>query len=863
MECLKQYHDLALLSERLQVPFLTHFYARFDPAKSKALASSIANFHLRDLESADYRSAYHMLCDWFYGWNVTDGDDAGVGAGAADTSATQGAAAKGRGTSPPSGAAGTGGAGGAGPNAGEFFRMRRVPRDIDIREEGERVECDRICKTYETLLALSRRILKRYYLDIEELLPKIGDKHEIGPDGQKAFRDEGDGNVDLDKVWNYTRSNADDDDPNGMGRSREGSSDSLDKEMEDLLNMSRAPGMVVRKKNLTGSKRDLAGGSRRASVMRKLGSSADVLGGGSQKASTNDLASSTQQLNEGDSSNRRQAVRDASSKLDSAAEEPPGGSRGGTVSTAASAPVTAQDTAGGPSVRKGVLHEALGEEDVRRGIQRDINHVYVQLDKSTDYTLVCLSTAFCILTFSQMLGNQEVFLKYSAQAQELSMDFVSNTLKVVWDLLNRELPNELSLQDLRHPELLRIQFEKIIELRRQFAARPTAGGQAPPAPRYRWRKLYRKFALLHEIFTSVDAHLFPNFLVAHKDGVKAAKYSAFDSCLWLTAGYDCIIRIHDIRPPAVMPIVAAARAAAVAGIAIEGSQAAVNVVAGADGDGSKPPGTAAPTTASLAGPAGGTTGHTCLAQYVGHKSIVTDVHFTRDDTHIVSSSFDRTVKIWNAQSASCERTLRGHLDAVTTCDVSADGRHVASGSTDCTIRLWDITTGDCIAVIKKHSRWVKVVRFSHDGRFLITAGLDKRIYVWDLKILINSKAISHTRCIEAHTDYILDMATARPSLLATTSRDSTVRLFDYVTGQELAVFDLQPSWACTICFSDDGQYLATGSFDNNVVIFRVKDASRVRQIRVLNLGIFCVRFPRDLSYIVVGSTEGFLQQIPL
>ncbi|KAJ3285339.1 hypothetical protein HDU76_008152 [Blyttiomyces sp. JEL0837] len=325
-------------------------------------------------------------------------------------------------------------------------------------------------------------------------------------------------------------------------------------------------------------------------------------------------------------------------------------------------------------------------------------------------------------------------------------------------------------------------------------------------PRYKIRRLHKKVQVIHELFTAVDIFLFPNFLVGHKEGLKSCQFSSFDSHLWVTGGYDCAIRISDIRA---------------------------------------------------------SNNHICLSQYVGHKSIVTDVHFTRDDTHIISSSFDRTVKIWNSQSASCEKTLSGHTDSVTSCDVTPDGRFIASGSTDNTIRMWDFSSGECISVIKKHTRWIKVVRFSHDGRYLMTAGLDHKIFVWDTKILINSRAITHSRCIEAHSDYVLDLATSKPTRLLTSSRDCTVRMFDYMTGHEMYAVNLHPSWACTVAFSSEGEYFATGSFDNNVLIFKAADGTRVRQIRVLNLGIMCVRFPRDLSYIMVGSAEGFLQQIPL
>lgn len=248
---------------------------------------------------------------------------------------------------------------------------------------------------------------------------------------------------------------------------------------------------------------------------------------------------------------------------------------------------------------------------------------------------------------------------------------------------------------------------------------------------------------------------------------------------------------------------------------------------------------------------------------MGHKSIITDVHFTRNDAQIVSCSYDRTIKIWNAQAATIDRTLMGHTDAVTSCDLSPDGRYIASCSLDNTIRLWDFATGECLSVVKKHARWVKLVRFSPDGRHLASAGLDKKVYIWDTKILANSRSPSHSRCIDDFIDYVLDMVLTKPNWLLTTSRDSMIRLFDYMTGHELYSFSLAPSWACSICVSENSEYFATGSFDNNINVFRLKDFVRVREIRAFNLGIMSVRFPSDLSYLAVGTTEGFLQQIPL
>ncbi|ORY40745.1 WD40 repeat-like protein [Rhizoclosmatium globosum] len=449
-----------------------------------------------------------------------------------------------------------------------------------------------------------------------------------------------------------------------------------------------------------------------------------------------------------------------------------------------------------PPPRRGLLQDGPTEYDIKLGMQRDVLLCYAAVNRSLDYLLVCASNVILCLALAEVLNLKDVHSKFMTISHDLSSEFVSNSLKTVWDLLNRELPS-ITLHDLRDPPSLRASMKQIIEIGRTS---PTKN------PRGKLKALARKMELVHDLFTACDIFLFPNFVAAHKEGVKSCQYSAFDSSLWLSGGYDCLIRIHDLRA---------------------------------------------------------SNNHICLSQYAGHKSVITDVHFTKDDTHIVSSSFDRTIKIWNSQSASCERTLTGHTDSVMSCDVTVDRKYVVSGSMDGTVRLWDFDKGSCVAVIKKHTRWVKVVRFSPDGRFIVSAGLDHKIYIWDIKFVANSRVYSPKRTIEDHRDYILDVALARPNYILTTSRDSFIRMFDINTGNELYKVSLAPSWACTVSFSPNGEYFATGSFDNNVIIFNTKDGSVVRRIRVLNLGIMSVRFPKDLSYVCVGTQEGFVQQIPL
>ncbi|RKP18816.1 WD40 repeat-like protein, partial [Rozella allomycis CSF55] len=316
-------------------------------------------------------------------------------------------------------------------------------------------------------------------------------------------------------------------------------------------------------------------------------------------------------------------------------------------------------------------------------------------------------------------------------------------------------------------------------------------------------KVYLKLQYISKVLSSIDIFLFPVGVLAHRRGLKCMQVSSLNSSFWITGGYDGIIRIFDIN------------------------------------------------TLS------------CHAQYVGHRSIVTDLKVTKKDLHIISVSFDRTIKIWNVQTAVCERTFTGHSDGITSCDISPDQRYLATSSMDNTARIYDLVNGVCVAIVKKHTKWIKSIRFSPDGTHVATASLDHKVYIWDMRQVLHSKNMTYTRCIDVHHDSVLCVVMQKPNLLLTASRDMTIRLFDYVNGSEIHCITMAPSWACTVCFSGDGQLFAAGSYDNTISIFRTKSGERIRQLRIFNSGILTVSFSENEQYIVCGTSDGLLQHIPL
>ena len=137
----------------------------------------------------------------------------------------------------------------------------------------------------------------------------------------------------------------------------------------------------------------------------------------------------------------------------------------------------------------------------------------------------------------------------------------------------------------------------------------------------------------------------------------------------------------------------------------------------------------------------------CLQTLEGHSYHVLSVSYSPDGTKIISGSLDKTIKIWDANTGQCLKTLEGHSDCVLSVSFSPNGKYIVSGGSKENpgkyfwsddkfvgeIKIWDANTGECLKTLEGHRNDVESVAYSPDGTKIISGSVDKTIKIWGEK----------------------------------------------------------------------------------------------------------------------------------
>ncbi|KAF8840940.1 WD40 repeat-like protein [Paxillus ammoniavirescens] len=90
-----------------------------------------------------------------------------------------------------------------------------------------------------------------------------------------------------------------------------------------------------------------------------------------------------------------------------------------------------------------------------------------------------------------------------------------------------------------------------------------------------------------------------------------------------------------------------------------------------------------------------------------------------------------TIGHWNSKTGELIGRMRhGHTDNIISLSLSPDGTKLVSSSWDKTVRLWDARSGDPIGYPLQHEYNVRTVVFSPSGEFVASGGDARKVSIW-------------------------------------------------------------------------------------------------------------------------------------
>ncbi|KAI9093109.1 U4/U6 snRNP-specific spliceosomal protein [Phlyctochytrium arcticum] len=211
----------------------------------------------------------------------------------------------------------------------------------------------------------------------------------------------------------------------------------------------------------------------------------------------------------------------------------------------------------------------------------------------------------------------------------------------------------------------------------------------------------------------------------------------------------------------------------------------------------------------------------------GDERPLTSITFSPNSRVLATAAWSGTVKLWSVPDSNQIHTLKGHNERVSglafhpqsTITQSPSAVNLASGAADGSVHLWNFTSEAPLASLTGHELRVTRVAFHPSGKFVGTASVDS---TWRL---FDTQTTQELLLQEGHSREIFALGFQNDGALAATGgRDSIGRVWDLRTGRSIMVLKGHVKHILCLDWSPNGYHVATGSEDNSIRIWDMRAA---------------------------------------
>jgi WD40 repeat protein len=194
----------------------------------------------------------------------------------------------------------------------------------------------------------------------------------------------------------------------------------------------------------------------------------------------------------------------------------------------------------------------------------------------------------------------------------------------------------------------------------------------------------------------------------------------------------------------------------------------------------------------------------------GHRAPISanGLAFSPSGQILGSTSHDHTARLWFQETNWFDSyILKGHTDQLQSITFSPDETQVVTTSLDESVRLWDTATGEALRILLGHKNKVFGARFIKNGRYLVTASQDRTLRIWEPNSGVT------LRILQGHTAGITDIVSHSEQIFSASNDGTVMRWETDLPHQYTMDLPCEPSSAT---MSPDGKRIAVGFADGSL-----------------------------------------------
>ncbi|KAL5804456.1 hypothetical protein ACOSQ3_031256 [Xanthoceras sorbifolium] len=218
-----------------------------------------------------------------------------------------------------------------------------------------------------------------------------------------------------------------------------------------------------------------------------------------------------------------------------------------------------------------------------------------------------------------------------------------------------------------------------------------------------------------------------------------------------------------------------------------------------------------------------------ICSFQGHLDHVLDLSWSKSQ-HLLSSSMDKTVRLWNLSSKTCLKVF-SHSDYVTCIQFNpVDDRYFISGSLDAKVRIWSIPDRQVVDWNDLHEM-VTAASYTPDGQGALVGSYKGSCHLYNTsenKLQQISQINLQTRKKKSHQKKItgFQFAPGSSSEVLITSADSRIRVIDGVDLVHKLKGFRNTNSQISASVTANGKYVVSASEDSYVYVWKHETESR-------------------------------------